>query len=103
MRDVPSTPAETLSRARRIALNNGVHFAYTGNVHDAEGGSTWCPSCKALLIERDWHQLGHWGLDLKRGCRQCGETLPGHFDSAPGQFGARRIPVRIAGLAGRGG
>jgi pyruvate formate lyase activating enzyme len=99
MRDLPSTPAETLRRARRIAKSNGVHFAYTGNVHDADGGSTWCPSCDALLIERDWYQLGHWGLNPHGGCRQCGEPLPGHFDSAPGQFGARRQPIRISGPA----
>ena len=99
MRDVPDTPAETLRRARRIARDNGVHFAYTGNVHDNDGGSTWCPSCDALLIERDWYQLGHWGLNPKGGCRQCGTPLPGHFDSAPGQFGARRMPVRISGPA----
>lgn len=97
MRDVASTPAATLKRARRIARNNGVHFAYTGNVHDAEGGSTWCPDCEALLIQRDWYQLGHWGLDAHGGCRECGYQLPGHFDSAPGQFGSQRMPVRLSG------
>jgi pyruvate formate lyase activating enzyme len=99
MRDVPGTPTETLRRARRIARSNGVHFAYTGNVHDADGGSTWCPSCDALLIERDWYQLGQWGLNPKGGCRECGTQLPGHFESAPGQFGARRMPIRISGPA----
>ena len=34
MRDRPPTPAATLARARRIALDNGVRYAYTGNVHD---------------------------------------------------------------------
>ncbi|MGE0624299.1 MAG: AmmeMemoRadiSam system radical SAM enzyme [Pseudomonadales bacterium] len=95
MRDVPSTPAATLSRARRIAMANGVHFAYTGNVHDAEGGSTWCPSCGSLLIERDWYRLGRWELDGRGCCRSCGHQLPGRFGAAPGQFGARRIPVRL--------
>jgi len=40
MRDRPPTPAATLARARRIALDNGVRYAYTGNVHDPEGQST---------------------------------------------------------------
>ena len=31
----------TLSRARRIAMKNGVRYAYTGNVHDEAGGSTY--------------------------------------------------------------
>ncbi len=95
MRDVGPTPAATLSRARRIAMGNGVHFAYTGNVHDAEGGSTWCPSCGELLIERDWYRLGRWAVDGHGCCSRCGHAVPGRFGAAPGQFGARRIPVRL--------
>ena len=43
------------TRAREIALSKGLHYVYTGNVHDRAGGSTFCPSCGALLIERDWY------------------------------------------------
>lgn len=95
MRDVASTPLATLARARRIAMGNGVRYAYTGNAHDMEGGSTWCPGCAALLIERDWYRLGRWGLDARGACRQCGEVIPGRLDAAPGQFGPRRIPLRL--------
>ena len=38
LRDVPATPPATLARARRIARDNGVRHAYTGNVHDRAGG-----------------------------------------------------------------
>ncbi len=96
MRDVPPTPPETLSRARRIALQNGVRYAYTGNVHDSEGGSTWCHRCGALLIERDWYELGTWGLDAEGNCASCGTALPGVFEARPGTWGARRLPVRMA-------
>ena len=96
MRDVPSTPASTLTRARRIAMGNGVHFAYTGNVHDSDGGSTYCPGCKKLIIERDWYELGQWRLDANGACVSCGTAIPGHFDAAPGHFGANRTPVRLA-------
>ncbi|RLA51370.1 MAG: AmmeMemoRadiSam system radical SAM enzyme, partial [Gammaproteobacteria bacterium] len=58
MRDIERTPASTLSRAREIARSNGVRYAYTGNVRDPEGSSTWCHNCGELLIERDWHRLG---------------------------------------------
>jgi pyruvate formate lyase activating enzyme len=95
MRNVGPTPAETLTRARRIARANGVRFAYTGNVHDPEGGSTWCPGCGELLIERDWYRLGRWELDHAGCCRHCGFELPGRFAGPPGQLGARRIPVRL--------
>ena len=45
MLDVPPTPPATLTRARQIAIDNGVRYAYTGNVHDEEGGSTFCHAC----------------------------------------------------------
>src|SRR5574341_1484850 len=38
MLDTSPTPPATLSRARRIAIENGLRYVYTGNVHDAEGG-----------------------------------------------------------------
>ena len=63
MRNILSTPRSTLSRARQIAIDNGVRYAYTGNVHDPSGSSTCCHQCGELLIERDWYQLGNWGLD----------------------------------------
>ena len=96
MRDVPATPPSTLRRAREIALANGVRYAYTGNVHDAEGGSTHCHHCGALLIERDWYALGHWGLDAHGRCGQCGTRCAGVFEAQPGRWGARRQPVRLA-------
>ena len=37
MLDIESTPPATLTRAREIAIGNGVHYAYTGNVHDNTG------------------------------------------------------------------
>ncbi len=96
MTDKPRTPSDTLSRARQIALNNGIHFAYTGNVHDPDGGSTFCHHCGALLIERDWYQLGHWGLDKQGCCQQCQTPLPGVFDGSPGNWGAKRLPIRLS-------
>ena len=79
MRDIPRTPLHTLQRARKLAMNKGLNFVYTGNVHDKEGSSTWCPDCNSLLIERDWYQMGHWGLDDHHRCKNCGYQLPGKF------------------------
>jgi pyruvate formate lyase activating enzyme len=95
MRDIAPTPHETLTRARAIALANGVRYAYTGNVHDSAGSSTFCHACDALLIERDWYVLGRWGLDANGCCASCGTALAGHFEAQPGRFGARRIPISI--------
>ena len=92
----PSTPKRTLCRARRIALENGLHYVYTGNVHDAEGGSTWCHACGEMLIGRDWYVLSDWSLDEQGRCRSCGARCAGVFDGPPGNWGARRQPVRLS-------
>ena len=97
MRDKPCTPPQTLYRARRIALANGLHHVYTGNIHDSDGGSTYCSGCGRLLIERDWYQLGRYELDNEGHCRHCGLSLPGRFHGPPGDFGRQRIPVRLTG------
>ena len=96
MLDVPNTPAATLKRARRIAMQNGVHYAYTGNIHDTDGGSTWCPGCEKRVIERDWYKVGDWHLNSVGECRFCGTQIAGHFEARPGTFGARRITIRMA-------
>ena len=96
MLDRPPTPPEPLSRARRIARANGLHHAYTGNVHDEDGGSTTCTGCGQRLIGRDWYVLTHWGLDETGACTECGTRLAGHFDGPPGTWGAKRQPVRLA-------
>ena len=96
MRDHPPTPPETLSRARRIALGEGLHYVYTGNVHDPAGGSTYCPNCGAQVIERDWYTLGKWALDRSNHCAACGTAIAGVFEANPGHWGARRQPIRMA-------
>jgi pyruvate formate lyase activating enzyme len=101
MLDVAPTPPATLTRAREIALGNGLHHVYVGNVHDTAGSSTYCSSCGATLIERDWYELGAWRLDDSGCCTTCGTRLPGRFDGAPGTWGARRQPVHLATSRGR--
>lgn len=95
MLDVPPTPPQTLTRARQIAMRNGVRYAYTGNVHDQEGGSTWCHECGQRLIGRDWYNLTAWNLTPDGRCNQCGTPLPGRFEAQPGDWGARRQPVHL--------
>jgi pyruvate formate lyase activating enzyme len=94
MLDQPRTPPATLERARGVARSKGLRHVYTGNVRDPAGGSTWCPHCGKVLIERDWFELGAYNLDGNR-CTACGGEIAGRFESKPGSWGARRQPVRV--------
>ncbi len=78
MVDAPPTPAATLTRARSIAREVGLSHVYTGNVHDPEGQTTFCPGCGEALIVRDWFAVRAYRLDGDR-CRSCGRRLAGRF------------------------
>jgi pyruvate formate lyase activating enzyme len=97
MTDLPPTPGATLTRMRRIALDEGLNYVYTGNVHDAEGGTTFCPKCRAALIVRDWYRIESYRLTDDGKCPECSTQIPGRFErfDAKRQFGRRRIPVAI--------
>ena len=95
MTDRPPTPPRTLTRARDVAMRNGVRYAYTGNVVDPRGQSTWCPSCGGPLIGRDGYELGAWNLAPDGSCTGCGAHVAGVFESEPGSWGSRRLPVRL--------
>jgi pyruvate formate lyase activating enzyme len=96
MRDKERTPIATLTRARSIAMKNGLRYVYTGNVHDTAGSSTDCHGCGTRVIERDWYALGEWRLDAQGACPECHTRIPGVFSHAPGNWGAHRLPVRLA-------
>jgi pyruvate formate lyase activating enzyme len=96
MRDVPPTPPTTLTRARRIARDNGLRYVYTGNVHDPDGGTTYCPGCGSAVVIRDWYHIRRYALDDRGHCRDCGSRLPGLYDGPSGRWGQRRLPVVLA-------
>ena len=94
MQDRPGTPPETLWMAYDVARNAGIRFTYVGNIHDTTRQSTYCHSCKNLLIERDWHQLGRYAMNVNR-CGHCNTTIAGRFEAAPGSWGRKRLPIQI--------
>ena len=99
MLDTPPTPPGTLRRAREIAIANGVRYAYTGNARDPEGPSTYCHRCGVLLIERDWCQLGQWGLtDPRRPMLRAASHWPASSAACPsdGALVGSRLPCRRA-------
>ena len=78
MTNLPPTPVATLERARKIAMSNGLHFVYVGNVPGHPGENTYCPGCGKVLIRR----IGFKVLEnnIKRGkCKFCGRKIPGRW------------------------
>jgi pyruvate formate lyase activating enzyme len=90
MSSTPATPHSTLTRARNIAISNGLHYVYTGNVHDTIGSSTYCPNCHKRVIERDWYEIEEWAIDEKGQCQYCHTRINGLFDPQPGKWGSKR-------------
>jgi pyruvate formate lyase activating enzyme len=75
MKDLPSTPQDTLNRAREIAMDMGMKYVYTGNVSDSKSQTTYCPQCKFSMIGRTWHSvISPWGPICN-----CGYKLEGVF------------------------
>jgi pyruvate formate lyase activating enzyme len=99
MLDVPPTPRSTLTRAREIALAQGLRYVYTGNVHDEAGQSTYCHACGTRVIGRDWYEITAWRLTPEGACATCGATCAGLFEARPGAWGQRRMPVWLGGAA----
>ncbi len=92
----PPTPPATLRRARELALEAGLHYVYTGNVHDLEGGTTCCPGCRTPLIVRDGYRITNYRVTPSGHCPDCHTGIAGRFGEFGTPFGSRRIPVRLA-------
>jgi pyruvate formate lyase activating enzyme len=95
MQNIPATPPATLIRAREIAVNSGIKYAYTGNVNDIKRQSTYCPNCKKCIIERDWFELGKYRIAEGK-CMECKTPIAGVFGEKKGSWGRQRLPVAIS-------
>lgn len=95
MTDVVGTPAKTLSRARHIARAEGLRYVYTGNVHDIDGGTTFCPGCAHGAVVRDWYEILSYAISPDGRCLRCGTPVPGRFAPMESHWGGKRVPVRI--------
>jgi pyruvate formate lyase activating enzyme len=77
MRNLPPTPVEALDRARREALDAGLHYVYIGNVPGHEANSTYCPSDGTLLIRRVGFMVVENKLTAEGRCPTCKQEIPG--------------------------
>ncbi|MFZ5802053.1 MAG: AmmeMemoRadiSam system radical SAM enzyme [Candidatus Omnitrophota bacterium] len=75
LKNLPPTPVETVKRAREIALAEGLHYVYVGNISFPDGETTFCPGSKEKAIER----LSYFvtANHLKEGQCPDGEKIPG--------------------------
>jgi pyruvate formate lyase activating enzyme len=77
LRDKPSTPPQTLDRARSTAREMGLKYVYEGNIY-SEGANTICPGCRRVILRRSWHDvLSNKIVDSK--CSHCGTVIAGVF------------------------
>ena len=80
MLDVQPTPLDILVKARKLAMQAGLHYVYTGNLPDEEGLTTFCPKCKKALIKRQ----GFFGISenniVKGRCKFCKEKIVGVWE-----------------------
>jgi pyruvate formate lyase activating enzyme len=100
MMDKPPTPPATLFRARKIAQDKGLQYVYTGNIHDSEGGTTYCHHCHKALIVRDWHEISEYHLTNDGHCLFCNTKCHGVFSGGAGNWGRKRVPVRLKDFLG---
>jgi pyruvate formate lyase activating enzyme len=93
--DRPPTPPKTLRMARQIAINAGLRYVYTGNIHDPAGQTTHCHVCGAVLIGRDQYDITAWHLSADSRCVRCDTRCKGVFEANAGQWGRRRQPLKV--------
>lgn len=76
IKNLPPTPVSTLEKLRQIALEEGLHYVYVGNVPGHPGESTYCPNCGKLIIERYGYTINK--IEISKGkCRFCGQKIAG--------------------------
>ena len=70
------TPISVLERARNIAMDKGIHYAFVGNVPDHQGNNTYCPSCGKVVIKRTGFFVLEKHLKNSR-CEYCNYYIAG--------------------------
>jgi pyruvate formate lyase activating enzyme len=76
VKNLPPTPVSTLEKVHKIALDEGIHHVYIGNVPGHPAESTYCPKCKEIVIERKGYSIGEIALKGGR-CKYCNNPIPG--------------------------
>jgi pyruvate formate lyase activating enzyme len=101
LQDIPPTSKARLLNARKRAMNMGLKYVYTGNVHSPETQSTLCSKCGATLIGRRGYAIESWSLRTDSSgnaqCLECSAPVAGNFAASQEEFGNRRIRLPTFG------
>ena len=79
MTNVPPTPPSAIKKARKIGLEEGLKFVYSGNLWGDEGENTYCPNCGRIVIGRIGYKITELNMRGDR-CILCGTKIPGIFN-----------------------
>jgi len=73
--NLPPTPLETITEARKTAMDVGLKYVYIGNIRN-EGENTYCPKCKKMLIEREGYFVKQNNIASGK-CKFCSTSIAG--------------------------
>src|SRR5919201_4930826 len=76
MMEFDNTPIKTLENHHTVAKEEGLRYAYIGNVPGHPLEHTYCPECKGIAIRRYGFSISSWNLDENNCCKNCGYPLP---------------------------
>lgn len=76
MLDLPVTPVATLEKLHAVAVEEGLRYAYLGNVWGHPLEHTYCPGCGSVVVERYGFTIRRWGLDDQNRCLVCHHSIP---------------------------
>jgi len=76
IKNLPPTPVSTLEKLRGIAVEEGLHYVYMGNIPGHEGENTFCPKCRTTVIARYGYEIRKNALQGGL-CPSCRNPIPG--------------------------
>ena len=85
MTDRSGTVVNQLLRACEIGRDAGLHFVYAGNLPGRVGEweNTYCPNCRAMLIERYGYLISEYRITAQGTCPNCAREIAGIWHSNP--------------------
>ena len=90
------TTARALDLAASIGRAAGLRYVYAGNLPGCVGEleNTFCPNCRALLVERSGFDIRRNRLTADGTCPHCQCSIPGFWRRGPRAVGESKAAVR---------